>query len=111
MLIKDLEDRCFLRRWRSEQIAAIEAVDYVAINYARTATVPLKLLKPDVYCKGKDYKNQNDITGEIKNEIKILKKFSGKIYFTEEHTFSSSRLLNRSTDFYSTKQKKYLDKN
>ncbi len=101
----------FSQTLRSEQIAAIEAVDYVAINYARTATVPLKLLKPDVYCKGKDYKNQkNDITGEIKNEIKILKKFSGKIYFTEEHTFSSSRLLNRSTDFYSTKQKKYLDK-
>ena len=101
----------FSQTLRSEQIAAIEAVDYVAINYASTATIPLKLLKPDIYCKGKDYKNQkNDITGEIKNEIKILKKFAGKIYFTEEQTFSSSRLLNRSTDFYSNKQKKYLDK-
>ena len=33
-----------------------------------------------------------------------------KYFFTEEFTFSSSRLINRSTDFYSTAQKKYLDK-
>ena len=96
----------FSQTLRSEQIAAIEAVGYVAINYARTATVPLKLLKPDVYCKGKDYKNQkNDITGEIKNEIKILKKFSGKIYLLR-NILLVHRLLNRSTDF--THEKKVL---
>ena len=96
---------------RCEAIAAIESVDYVAINDSQTAVNAIKVLKPDIYCKGKDYKNFNDdVTGEIRNEINELKKFNGKIFFTEELTFSSSRLINRSTDFYSTKQKKYLEK-
>ena len=30
--------------------------------------------KPNIYCKGTDYKNfGDDITGEIKNELKELK--------------------------------------
>ena len=42
--------------------------------------------------------------------MKELKKCKGKIFFTEELTFSSSRLINRSTDFYSPKQKKIIKK-
>ena len=60
---------------RSEAIAAIDVVDYVAINDTATAVNPIKIIKPSIYCKGKDYKNfKKDITGEIKNEIKELKK-------------------------------------
>ena len=96
---------------RSEALAAIDSVDYVAINDTSTAVHPIKIIKPNIYCKGKDYKNFNeDITGEIKNELKELKKYNGKIVFTEELTFSSSRLINRSTDFYSTEQKKIFKK-
>ncbi len=101
----------FNQNLRSESIAALEPVDYVAINDAPTAINPIKIFKPNIYCKGKDYKNpKEDITGEIKNEIKELKKNNGNIYFTEELTFSSSRLINRSTDFYSPRQKKILKK-
>ena len=43
-------------------------------------------MKPDFYCKGPDYKNfKNDLTGEIKNELKALKKIGGKFY--NEHTY------------------------
>ena len=101
----------FNQTLRSEALSAISFVDYVAINETTTAINPIKILKPNIYCKGKDYKNlKQDITGEIKNEIKILKKIGGKIFFTEELTFSSSRLINRSTDFYSEGQKKTIDK-
>ena len=76
----------FNQTLRSEAIAAIESVDYVAINDSQTAINPIKVLKPNIYCKGKDYKNfSDDLTGEIKNEIKELKKNNGKI-FTEEFT-------------------------
>lgn len=96
---------------RSEAIASLESVDYVAISDTPTAVNPIKIIKPNIYCKGKDYKNFNDdITGEIKNEFKELKKIKGKIVFTEELTFSSSRLINRSTDFYSLRQKKIIKK-
>ena len=101
----------FNQNLRCESIATLEPVDYVAINDGPTAINPIKIVKPNIYCKGKDYKNLNDdITGEIKNEIKELKKINGKIFFTEELTFSSSRLINRSTDFYSPRQKKIIKK-
>ena len=77
---------------RSEAIAAIDAVDYVAINDTATAVNPIRIIKPSIYCKGKDYKDfKKDITGEIKNELKELKKNKGKLVITEELTFSSSR--------------------
>ena len=101
----------FNQTLRGEALAAIDVVDYVAINDTQTAVYPIKTIKPDIYCKGKDYKNFNDdITGEIKNELKELKKYKGTIFFTEELTFSSSRLINRSTDFYSNAQRKIIKK-
>ena len=99
----------FNHNLRCEAIAALDVVDYVAINDSPTAVNPINLLMPNIYCKGKDYKNfEDDISGEIKNEIKALKKVKGKIVFTEELTFSSSRLINHHTDFYSDKQKQVI---
>lgn len=99
----------FNQKLRAEAIAALEMVDFVAINENATAIKPIKLIKPNIYCKGKDYKNpKDDVTGEIKNEQKEIKKFHGKIIFTEEQTFSSSRLINSETDFYSNKHKKNI---
>ena len=101
----------FNHNLRSKAIAALEVVDYVAINDSATAINPINILKPDIYCKGKDYKNfEDDISGEIKNEIKALKKVKGQIIFTEELTFSSSRLINNHTDFYSERQKQIIKK-
>lgn len=101
----------FNQSLRSEAIAALDSVDFVAVNDSSTAVNPIKVLKPNVYCKGKDYKNfNNDITGEIRNELKALRQIKGKVIFTEELTFSSSRLINKSTDFYSSKQKKIINK-
>ena len=96
---------------RSQAIAAIEDVDYVAINENPTAVNLFKLLKPNFYCKGKEYNDLgNDVSGEIKNEVKELKKNKGKKIFTEEATFSSSRIINTFTDFFSPLQKKKISK-
>ena len=101
----------FNENLRCQAIAALDVVDYVAINDSPTAVNPIKILRPNIYCKGTDYKNfVDDITGEIKNELKEIKKIKGKIFFTEEVTFSSSRLINRSTDFFSQKQKRIFKK-
>ncbi len=99
----------FNQNLRREALAAIDCVDYVAINDTPTAINPIKIIRPNIYCKGKDYKNfSDDITGEIKNELKALKSVKGKIFFTEELTFSSSRLINRSTNFLTAVQKKTI---
>ena len=92
---------------RAEAISALECVDYVFINSDYTSIKIIKSLKPHIYCKGPDYKdNSQDLTGEIKNEIKAIKSISGKIEYTSSATFSSSNLINSFSENISEKQKK-----
>ncbi|MBI3553546.1 MAG: adenylyltransferase/cytidyltransferase family protein [Elusimicrobia bacterium] len=81
---------------RAEVIAALDAVDFVAVNKWPTAVNAIKLLKPDVYAKGPDYKDTSkDLTGGITVEEEAVRAAGGEIRFTEDITFSSSKLLNR----------------
>ena len=91
---------------RLESLSAIKNIDYVVINNDYTATKLIQQIKPDIYCKGPDYKNKsNDLTGEIFNEIKAVKKVGGKIIYTDGKTFSSSTLINRISENISSNQK------
>ena len=78
-----------------ESIAAMEAVDYVALNRWPTAVETIKILKPDFYVKGPDYKDrEKDLTKGILDEENAVKSVGGQIIFTEDITFSSSNLIN-----------------
>ncbi|MBK9673331.1 MAG: adenylyltransferase/cytidyltransferase family protein [Bacteroidetes bacterium] len=80
---------------RMEAIAALQCVDYVALNKWETAVETIKIVKPDFYVKGQDYKNaKDDITGNIGFEEEAVKAVGGKFYITEEVQFSSSKLIN-----------------
>ncbi len=101
----------FNQNLRTEALAALSSVDFVLINNTPTAANLIKIIKPDIYCKGQDYKDSSDdITGEIKNEIKELKKIKSKIVFTNELVQSSSSLINQTTNDYSSNQKKIIKK-
>ncbi len=101
----------FNEKNRAKVISNLKMVDFVVINNSATAVSLITLLKPNIYCKGPDYKkNKDDITGEIKNEIKSIKRVKGKIVYTEGITFSSSSLLNKFSDNFSDQQKKKLSK-
>lgn len=81
---------------RAEAIAALDSVDFVAVNKWPTAVNAIKLLKPAVYAKGPDYKDaKKDVTGGIALEEEAVRAVGGEIRFTEDITFSSSKLLNR----------------
>jgi len=96
---------------RVEAISALDCVSFVMLNKSKTAVNVIKILKPDFYCKGPDYKNyKNDLTGEIKNELKILKLIGGKFYITNTPTYSSSSLLNNNFNTYSKNIKENLKK-
>lgn len=98
-------------RLRLESIAALECVDFVALNQWPTAVETILKLKPDIYAKGQDYANAaSDITGQIKNEMAAVKKIGGKTIFTNEEIFSSSHLLNRFYSAFPTGTQEYLDK-
>ena len=80
---------------RAESIAALECVDYVAINNWPTAEETLKLLKPDIYVKGQEFASLEDKTGKLQKEYEILQEIGCEMRFTNEIVFSSTQLLNQ----------------
>lgn len=85
----------FNENQRAEAIAALGCVDYVAINSWATAEETIKIIKPDLYVKGPDYKDQSqDITNNIGLEEQTVIAVGGKMYITEDEAFSSSKLIN-----------------
>ena len=80
---------------RGDSIAALECVDYVAINKWSTAEETLRLLSPDIYVKGQEFEKLEDKTGKIQKEYKVLEEIGAEIRFTHEIVFSSTGLLNK----------------
>jgi len=81
---------------RAETLSHLNQVDYVVISPHETAIPIISLVKPNLYFKGTEYKNfQQDITGNIQKEVKSVKKYGGKIFFTNEKVYSSSNLINK----------------
>ena len=55
----------FSEKLRLESIASLDVVDYVALNSSPTAISAIKKIKPNIYCKGPDYKDhKNDIIND-----------------------------------------------
>lgn len=84
----------FNQQLRAESIAALECVDYVAINRWPTAEETLRLLRPDVYVKGQEFEGLEDKTGKIQKEYDVVREIGAEIRFTHEIVFSSTQLLN-----------------
>jgi len=96
----------FNEKLRLEAIAALDVVDFVSLNTSPNAVKVIQKLKPKIYCKGPDYKNyKNDISAQIKNETNAVKKIGGKTIYTNDITFSSSKLLNQYAEIYNDQQK------
>lgn len=94
---------------RAQMLAALEQVDWVAINEEPTAEPVLHLLRPNVYVKGSDYANaEEDVTGGIVRERTAVETYGGKIVFTDDITFSSSSLINRYLGIYNSELNAYL---
>ena len=91
---------------RAECLASLELVDYVVISNEASAIKVINLIKPNIYFKGPDYKNnKEDVTGKIFKEKKALIKNNGKIIYTSDRKFSSTVLLKNYMNFLSSKQK------
>ena len=99
----------FNENLRAETLASFASVDYVAINHAPTAVNCIKLLKPDIYVKGQDYKDKSkDVTGKIFEEEEAVTSIGGRIVFTNEITFSSSNLINEHMQVFPKETRNYL---
>lgn len=101
----------FPQELRVEAIAALKFVDYVAVNEWPAAVETIRLLRPDVYVKGPDYKDAaQDITGTIIAEAEAVRAVGGEIRFTDDIAFSSSNLLNRHLPPFPAAVMEYLDR-
>ncbi|MBO05610.1 MAG: hypothetical protein CMI58_00965 [Parcubacteria group bacterium] len=92
---KGLDRPVFNQSLRADSIAALECVDYVAINKWPTAEETLKLLKPHIYVKGQEFEALQDKTGKLQKEYKVLEEIGAEMKFTHEIVFSSTELLEK----------------
>lgn len=100
----------FNSQLRVENLAALECVNYVAVNHAATAVELLEKIRPSLYVKGSEYRDHSgDVTGNIAREIQAVEKYGGTIFYTDEITFSSSGLLNEHFGVFPPETKKFLE--
>ncbi|NLH42188.1 MAG: adenylyltransferase/cytidyltransferase family protein [Planctomycetes bacterium] len=100
----------FTEQLRAEAIASLSVVDYVAVNQWPTAEETLRLLRPDIYVKGSDFKSVGgDRTGKLAQEEKVCKELGIELRFTQDIVFSSTNLINRFFSSFSKELRDYLD--
>jgi rfaE bifunctional protein nucleotidyltransferase chain/domain len=77
---------------RAENLAALDCVDWVAVNRKPTAAEILELLRPDVYVKGREYEHNRD--PRFLREKAIVERHGGRVVFSSgDVVFSSTALI------------------
>ena len=95
---------------RIESLAAIECIDYVLLSEGYTVDDIVEVVKPDLYVKGQEYKKaEDDITGKITEEVELVRKYGGDVYYTNGDVFSSTKLINQAFPVFSEELKEYLN--
>ncbi len=104
LVVSITSDRCvnkgplrpfFTQNQRIQLLSSIELVDYIVINDNVSSIKLIKDLEPDIYVKGKDYKNPKlDITRNITKEKKAVETCGGKLIIIDQMQFSSSKIIN-----------------
>lgn len=94
---------------RLKVLAAIEYIDYVILSESYTADDIIELVEPTLYVKGKEYeKEEDDITGKIQEEVELVKKHGGNVFYTSGLVFSSTKLINNMFPALSPEVKNFI---
>ena len=83
----------FPEQVRAESVAALECVDYAAVNRWPTAAETIRLLRPRFFVKGQEFERLGDATGKLQQEAAVLRETGGELRFTHEPVHSSTLLL------------------
>lgn len=76
---------------RAENLAALQDVDWVAINDRPTAVELLRTIRPDVYVKGREYESNDD--PRFQEERRTVEQYGGRVVFTSGDVILSSSAL------------------
>ena len=96
----------FQAKLRADALAALDCVDYVAINQWQTACEAIRLLGPNIYAKGGEFRDHK--TPELLAEEEAAQEVGAKVEFIEEVTSSSSHLLNKYLSPFEEETEVYL---
>jgi rfaE bifunctional protein nucleotidyltransferase chain/domain len=93
---------------RAKSLAALACVDYVVMVPHATAIEAIECVKPTIYCKGLEYADpENDVTGNIHDDLKMVEKFGGKVSYVGSVVFNSSKLINNHLQHIPEKMKDF----
>jgi rfaE bifunctional protein nucleotidyltransferase chain/domain len=95
---------------RIEVLKNLSCLDYVIKSQKPTSVEIINLIKPHIYFKGRDYKENIDITKNIIEEEKAIKKLNGKIIYTKSEIFSSSKIINTKFSYLNEDFLKFIKK-
>lgn len=96
---------------RATFLAALDFVDFVYVVQSASAIEAIRIVKPNFYVKGSDYRNlQGDITGKIIEEKVEVEKHGGELVFTDGFTSSSTKLINSSLISQDSEASKWINK-
>lgn len=85
----------FNDKQRMQFLNSLKIVDFVYLCETESAEDSIKFIKPDFYVKGPDYKdNRQDKTKKIYKEKALVHKYGGKILYTNDQKFSSTKIIN-----------------
>ena len=82
---------------RAENLAVLEFVDYVFIDYDFTPINSIRKIKPDYFVKGYDYSSKTNINPKTLSEKKTVEKYGGKILFSPGDIIYSSTKFQKET--------------
>ena len=85
----------FPEQLRAESVAALECVDYAAVNRWPTAEETIRLLRPDYYVKGQEFELPENRTEKLRREVAVVRESGGEMRFTHEFVSSSTALLKK----------------
>lgn len=84
---------------RAHSLAALGCVNHVVVVPFPAAVEAIECVRPHIYCKGKEYETpQNDVTGNIADDVQTVERLGGKVCYIGSIVFSSTKLLNRHFD-------------
>lgn len=94
---------------RMKFLSAIECIDYVMLSDGYTVDDIIEAVEPDLYVKGQEYaKPEDDITGKIDEEVRLVRQHGGDIAYTGGQVFSSTKLINNALPALTNEVREYV---
>ena len=107
---KLFEKTYFSTNERVDVLSYISVIDYIYVSESINAVKILRIIKPDFYVKGPDYKLSKNKDKNLLLEVNAVKKYGGIFKTTKTIKHSSSNILYNHYQLLSDQQNRFINK-